>query len=37
VVPAAGGELRLHAVAGGWTGVLLQDGRRRAVTLARAG
>lgn len=37
VVPAAGGELRLHAVAGGWSGVLLQDGRRRAVTLARAG
>ena len=37
VVPAAGGELRLQAASNGWTGVLVQDGRSRPVTLSRGG
>lgn len=37
VIPAAGGELRLQAASGGWTGVLVQGGRSRPVTLSRGG
>jgi len=37
VIPAAGGELRLRAASGGWTGVLVQGGRSRPVTLSRGG
>ena len=35
VVPLAGGELRLHAAARGWTGALVQNGRARPVAVAR--
>ena len=37
VVPLADGELHLRAAAHGWSGELVQNGRARAVTVARPG
>ncbi|MCV0414722.1 MAG: hypothetical protein K5831_07540 [Brevundimonas sp.] len=37
VVPVGTGALRLHASDKGWTGVLVQGGQRRPVTVARPG
>lgn len=37
VIPADGGELRLHPAGSGWAGDFIRNGRSRPVTLSRPG